>query len=133
MTHSTFQQPLPEARTAEAAIPYRANGLPVEGGFHTYPEMAAAGLWTPSDLSLMAIEVQKEYVGKSAKILSEVMAKRMLARQKDHWALGFAIGDPGHRLRFGHVGSDEGFESRVEAYTELGQGIAINDQWRPRR
>jgi CubicO group peptidase (beta-lactamase class C family) len=126
MTHSTFQQPLPQSRRSEAATPYRANGKPVEGGFHTYPEMAAAGLWTtPSDLSLMAIEVQKEYAGESNKILSREMTREMLSPQKDHWGLGFAIGDSGGKLFFGHGGSDEGFESRLEAYTELGQGIAI--------
>ena len=126
MTHSTFQQPLPESRRAESATPYRGDGKPVDGGFHTYPEMAAAGLWTtPSDLSLMAIEVQKEHAGESNKILSKEMARQMLSPQKDHWGLGFAIGDPGPKLLFGHGGSDEGFESRLEAYTELGQGIAI--------
>lgn len=126
MTHSTFQQPLPQSLWPKAATPYRRDGSPVEGGFHVYPELAAAGLWTtPSDLARMAIEVQREYVGKSNKILSSSTARVLLSRQKDHWGLGFAIEDPGHKQRFGHGGSDEGFESRLEAYTELGQGIAI--------
>lgn len=82
MTHSTYEQPLPKNRAAEAATPYRANGDPVKGGWHTYPEMAPAGLWTtPSDLARVAMEVQSEYAGKSSKILSQDMARQMLTRQ----------------------------------------------------
>jgi CubicO group peptidase (beta-lactamase class C family) len=50
-THSTFDQPLPKNVSSLAATPYRGDGKPVKGGWHTYPEIAAAGLWTtPSDL-----------------------------------------------------------------------------------
>jgi hypothetical protein len=46
---------LPAALRAGAATPYNTDGTPVEGGFHTYPEMAAAGLWTtPTDLARLA-------------------------------------------------------------------------------
>lgn len=59
MTRSTYEQPLPKGRLGEAAIPYRSDGKPVEGGPHTYPEMAPAGLWTtPSDLARYALQVQ---------------------------------------------------------------------------
>ena len=59
MTHSTYQQPLPEEWRAKAATPYEADGKAVVGGAHTYPEMAAAGLWTtPTDLAKYAIEVR---------------------------------------------------------------------------
>src|SRR4029077_7798038 len=40
MTVSTYEQPLPEARVADAAAGYRQNGSPVEGKRHVYPEMA---------------------------------------------------------------------------------------------
>jgi CubicO group peptidase (beta-lactamase class C family) len=50
MTRSTYEQPLPQNRMAEAAMAYRRDGEPVPGGPHVYPEMAPAGLWTtPSD------------------------------------------------------------------------------------
>ena len=52
MTLSTYEQPLPASRAQSAATGYRSNGTPIAGRFHTYPEMAAAGLWTtPSDLA----------------------------------------------------------------------------------
>jgi CubicO group peptidase (beta-lactamase class C family) len=66
MTHSTYEQPLPVALQAHAAAPYTAKGEPVEGGAHTYPEMAAAGLWTtPSDLSRYIIENQRSLKGEA--------------------------------------------------------------------
>jgi CubicO group peptidase (beta-lactamase class C family) len=52
MRQSTFENPLPQRLTAVAALGYRGNGDAVPGGYHTYPEMAAAGLWTTaSDLA----------------------------------------------------------------------------------
>ncbi len=51
MSHSTYEQPLPKAFQTFAATPYSSDGEVIEGGAHTYPEMAAAGLWTtPTDL-----------------------------------------------------------------------------------
>lgn len=44
MVTATFEQPLPEARQPEAAIGYYEPGKPVPGGWHVYPEVAAAGL-----------------------------------------------------------------------------------------
>jgi CubicO group peptidase (beta-lactamase class C family) len=126
MTRSTYEQPLPKNRLSEIATPYRANGDPVQGGPHTYPEMAPAGLWTtPTDLAKMAIEVQKEYAGQSSKILNQSMAKQMLSRQTGTWGLGFGLSNPDHALLFGHGGANEGYRCDLEAYTDSGQGFAI--------
>ena len=126
MTHSTFEQPLPPNLRASAATPYLANGGPVKGGPHTYPEMAPAGLWTtPSDLAQLAIEVQSEYAGTSARILSREMMRQMLTRQKGDSGLGFGLGSEGPNLRFGHSGANEGFRCLLQAYAESGQGLVI--------
>lgn len=126
MTHSTYEQPLPKNRAAEAATPYRANGEPVQGGPHTYPEMAPAGLWTtPSDLARMAMEVQAEYAGKSSKILDQAMARQMLTHQIGTWGLGFGLENTGGKPHFGHGGANEGYRCDLEAYTDSGQGVAI--------
>src|SRR5262245_10533451 len=59
MAASTFEQPPPDACRALTAQGYYADGTPVEGRWHVYPEMAAAGLWTtPSDLARFAIGLQ---------------------------------------------------------------------------
>jgi CubicO group peptidase (beta-lactamase class C family) len=55
MTRSTYAQPLPEDRWAEAARAHRADGSEVAGEWHSYPEQAAAGLWTtPTELLLLS-------------------------------------------------------------------------------
>ena len=127
MTHSTFEEPLPKSLWDSAAMPYREDGKPVKGGWHTYPEITPAALWsTPSDIARMAIEVQNEYAGKSSKILSSPMMHEMLSHQKDNWGLGFELEAPGHKLRFSHGGSNEGFRCTLQAYTEAPrQGIVI--------
>jgi CubicO group peptidase (beta-lactamase class C family) len=124
MTHSTYEQPLPKNLWSLAAAPYDDNGEPLKGGWHTYPEMAPAALWTtPSDLAHMAIEIQNEYAGKSNKILSEQMVREMLTRQKDDWGLGVAL-PSGHKARFAHGGQNAGYRCDLEAYTE-GPGLAV--------
>jgi hypothetical protein len=53
------------------------------------------------------------------------MARQMLTDQKDHDGLGVFLEGSGHALRFGHGGRDEGFDARLIAYAETGQGAAI--------
>ncbi|WP_353068310.1 serine hydrolase domain-containing protein [Tunturibacter empetritectus] len=126
MSHSTYEQPLPPSLLSSAAHGYGPNGEPLPGGFHIYPEMAAAGLWaTPSDLARAAIEVQQEYAGNSHKVLSQALAEEMLTRQKDNWGLGFEVEKPGATPRFDHFGVNTGFISVLEAYRDRGQGIVI--------
>jgi CubicO group peptidase (beta-lactamase class C family) len=126
MAHSTYEQPLPQTLAAGAATPYRDSGEPVNGGWHTYPEMAPAGLWTtPSDLARFAIEVQKEHAGKSSTILSQEMMRQMLSVQKDDFGLGFGLVHSGEALRFSHGGANEGFRCSLDAYARTGQGLVI--------
>ena len=57
LTHSTYEQPLPKRWVAQAATGHPWKENPVNGKFHTYPEMAAAGLWTTaSDLATISVE-----------------------------------------------------------------------------
>jgi CubicO group peptidase (beta-lactamase class C family) len=57
MVHSTYEQPLPERYWPLAATGHPHNARPLEGRWHTYPEMAAAGLWTTAcDLARFALE-----------------------------------------------------------------------------
>jgi CubicO group peptidase (beta-lactamase class C family) len=124
MSVSTYEQPLPETRWANAATGYRANGDPVEEKWHVYPEMAAAGLWTtPSDLARFAIQIQQAYAGQSNAVLSTQMAREMLTPHANNWGLGPAIQDDG--ARFSHGGANEGFRCQLTAFNEGGRGAAI--------
>src|SRR5215467_16283013 len=92
MTRSTYEQPLPVDQRPGAATPYNADGAPVEGGFHIYPELAAAGLWTtPTDLARYAIEIQRSLRGDANHVLSAAMTKQMLTVVQRHYGLGPAI------------------------------------------
>jgi hypothetical protein len=125
MTGSTYEQPLPPALAAKTATGYRTDRSEVEGRWHVYPEMAAAGLWTtPSDLARYAIGVQQALTGKS-KVLSADMTRQMLTVQKGSYGLGPGIAGSGPTLRFSHGGRDDGFDALLVAYAETGDGVVI--------
>lgn len=128
MGSSTYEQPLPPGRR-DNAVGYLADGRPVPGGFHTYPEMAAAGLWsTPTDLVRWALALQAAYDGRSAKLMSQASAKAMLTPGLGSWGLGIqvdGVGGPADALRFLHAGDDEGFNDYLTGYMTGGRAIAV--------
>ncbi|MEM5774871.1 MAG: serine hydrolase domain-containing protein, partial [Anaerolineaceae bacterium] len=126
MVHSTYQQPLPAERHAEASTAHSTDGKPVPGKWHIYPEQAAAGLWTtPEDLCRYVIAVQKSLQGQPGAILSPEVAKEMLRVQFGSWGLGPQIKGQGQSLSFSHGGSNEGFRCEMMGYAHTGQGIAV--------
>jgi CubicO group peptidase (beta-lactamase class C family) len=126
MKESAYSQPLRPDWRGYAATGYRPDGNPVRGKYHTYPELAAAGLWTtPSDLDRFAIGLQQALAGQSNPVISENMAKQMLTRQIDDDGLGVFLDGSGHDLRFSHGGANEGFQCMLMAYARAGQGAAV--------
>jgi CubicO group peptidase (beta-lactamase class C family) len=125
MTRSTYQQPLPNARLSEVAMPYRQNGEPVAGGPHVYPEMAPAGLWTtPSDLARYAIDIQQTLAGASSRVIDAAMARRMLTPTLNRQGLGPRVGGATKRVFFAHGGANEGYRCNLVAYTD-GDGLVV--------
>jgi len=126
MTHSSFAQPLDPASLAHAAWPHDEAGTPVTAGPHTYPELAAAGLWsTPGDLLRYAVAVRDSSRGKAGALLDLSLAVEMLTPGKGDYGLGFEVhGVPADR-DFSHGGSNEGYENFLVAYTRSGDGVAI--------
>lgn len=126
MKNSTYEQPLPAGKIANAAVGHRSSGEILKGKRHTYPEMAAAGLWTtPSDLAKFAIEIQQSKAGKSNKVLSQAMTDQMLTKQSGDYGLGIGLGGEGAKASFAHGGSNEGFKCNLFAYGETGQGAVV--------
>ena len=125
MTHSSFLQPLPKNDAQTTATPYRATGAPVPGGPHTYPELAAAGLWTtPTDLAHFALGVLDAWAGRNTSVLSQATTLQMLAPGLGDYGLGLIVrGAPPHR-RFLHGGVNDGFVSLMIAF-ENGDGAVI--------
>jgi CubicO group peptidase (beta-lactamase class C family) len=126
MTHSTYEQPLPEAMQGHAATPYDGKGEAVKGGAHTYPEMAAAGLWTtPTDVAKYAIENEQSLVGKANHVLSKEMTEQMMTPGIGNWGLGVQIGGAEGDRYFSHGGSNAGFEGQFVAYEKHGDGAVV--------
>ena len=126
MTHSTYQQPLPAALLPTAATPYDGQDKLIPGGAHTYPEMAAAGLWTtPSDLGRFIIENQQSLQGKANHVLTQAMTKEMMTPGKGSWGLGIGIGGSPSNPYFQHDGDDAGFEAAFFGYENSGEGAAV--------
>ncbi len=126
MDHSTYEQPLPERDRQSAATGYDADGKPIPGHYHTYPEMAAAGLWTTaSDLARFGIEIQKSREGHSNRVLTQASVNTMLTREKDDDGLGFFLEGKGQAERFGHNGADEGFQAFLLCTMEGGKGVVV--------
>jgi CubicO group peptidase (beta-lactamase class C family) len=126
MENSTYQQPLPESLFAQASMGNHSDGSRIEGNWHTYPEMAAAGLWTtPEDLAKYMIEVQQSYQGRSNKILSRNMTIQMLTKQAENQGLGPGLGGEGDSLTFSHGGANEGFRCMLFGFASTGKGFVI--------
>lgn len=126
MTESSYQQPLPADRAASAATGHRSNGQPVAGSYHTYPEMAAAGMWTTAtDLARYIVAVQQSLAGTWNPVLSSEMTQEMLVPGLNDWGLGPSMEGQGEHLRFGHGGANAGFRGMLVGYVEGGRGAVV--------
>ncbi|MCP3063486.1 serine hydrolase [Myxococcus sp. K38C18041901] len=126
MKDSFFEQPLSPALAPRAATGTTPGGKSVEGGWRVHPELAPAGLWTtPSDLARAAIEMFKAYHGQSKRLVSQAMAKQMLAHDPVSGAIGVGFMRPVGKAWFGHGGGNEGYRANLTAFTESGNGVAI--------
>ena len=127
MSSSTYSQPLPEEMAHKAAKGYGGIfGQSVNGGWHVYPEMAPAGLWTTAaDLARFAIGIQTSVAGHSNPVISQSLTRQMLTVEQTNYGLGLGLRGNGRTLRFGHDGANAGFDAVVRAYAYLGKGAAV--------
>lgn len=115
MKHSSYHQPLPDSRRKQAATGHGADGKAIPGNYHTYPEMAAAGLWTtPSDLARVILEIQRP------KLLKSATVQTMLTEVRDRYGLGFGVSGE----MFSHGGSNEGFKCTLVGFRN-GNGAVV--------
>jgi CubicO group peptidase (beta-lactamase class C family) len=127
MRDSSFEQPLPPERHEQAATAHPWYRRLVEGDWHVYPEMAAAGLWTtPSDLAKAGVALQRILGGDTTGILSPETLKEMLTPQpNEEIGIGFFVSGEGEGRRFGHGGWNEGYISEATFYLEGGFGAVV--------
>ncbi|SDS70342.1 CubicO group peptidase, beta-lactamase class C family [Mucilaginibacter mallensis] len=127
MTSSTYTQPPVNVKPALLAAGYRPDGKEIPGKFHTYPEQAAAGLWTnPTDLAKYIIETQLAYHGKSSKVLNQQMTQLRLTPYIDNEAaLGTFVINRDSTKYFSHSGANEGFRCAYYGSFEDGNGVVV--------
>ena len=133
MHRSTYRQPLPEARWPEAARGHRGDGSEVEGEWHTYPEQAAAGLWTtPSDLAALSDHLMEILRGDADEgVVARATLETMLTPHRgdeegfEPYGLGFGVEGEGRSLSFGHGGSNEGFRAQWLVFPALGDAVVV--------
>jgi CubicO group peptidase (beta-lactamase class C family) len=125
MTDSTYEQPLPPTLAGQAATGHRGDGKPIPGRYHTYPEIAAAGLWTtPTDLAKFAMEVQRALSGKPS-VIPGATARAMTTNVMDNYGLGLSLSGTGEGARFGHGGSNKGFKCQMTGFISGGRGAVV--------
>ncbi|PIF45390.1 CubicO group peptidase (beta-lactamase class C family) [Chryseobacterium sp. 52] len=127
MKKSTFIQPLPEAQSQWAATAYRADGTKVQGKYHTYPEMAPAGLWTTAeDYAKFVIDIQNTLSNKSHIVISQKMAEEFTTPFIDPFmGLGIFLENKNGQVYFSHGGDNDGFSNKFVGNKTSGDGIVI--------
>jgi len=126
MTSSSYEQPLPQARWAEAASGHDGEGTVVKGKWPIQPEMAAGGLWTtPTDLAKWELAITSAWKGEQNKLFSKRIATEMLTVQKAPYGLGVEVEGTGPSLEFSHGGSNFGFRAQVVMFPAVGKGAVI--------
>ncbi|HUP27235.1 MAG TPA: serine hydrolase, partial [Chloroflexia bacterium] len=101
------------------------------GKWRVYPEMAAAGLWTtPSDLALLALDLQNALSGHDGTLLTQETARLMVtpvadAGERGKVGLGVFIEGEGPGARFGHPGDNEGYTAAWSSLLEGDKGAVI--------
>lgn len=130
MTSSAFLQPLSGPLSARAVSAHDYAGNVAPGGWNTYPELAAAGLWTtPSDLARVVLEVQQAAMGRGT-ILSSATVNHLLATQAieddgSKMGLGFQVKPFGSDVKFSHTGDNFGFKTYLIGYRDGGKGAVV--------
>ncbi len=129
MTSSTFAQPLPASFVQDHAIAKAHNRGPVavEGGWHIYPEQAAAGLWTtPSDYIRFALAIMAAADGQTEAGLAPQVVEALLTPVSEDYALGFGLPkDDEGRVRLQHGGSNEGYKCLFVAFPDRGAALVV--------
>ena len=126
MDDSTFGY-LETNTSSNVAYAHPANRIPMEGGWKSYPESAAAGLWTtPTDLAKWLIEIQAGLTtGNGSKILSKDLLIDMVTPQVAVHGLGPVVNGAEDQLELSFKGRTDGFTCGFVSFPYLKQGAVV--------
>ncbi|MCG9714771.1 beta-lactamase family protein [Shewanella insulae] len=126
MKQSSFELALPNELQDQIAKGYDSQQTMIEGGYHLYPEKAAAGLWsTPTDLAKFMIALGKAYRGEDETLLSQQSARTMLTRVPGAGGTGIGIDGEADAFRFRHSGGNAGYTCYAVSFANSGRGFVV--------
>lgn len=124
MNKSTFEY-LPRD-FVNVASAHPSNAIPMEGKWKTYPESAAAGLWTtPIDLAKYLIAIQNGLTSEDGSILNKHLLEIMVTPQVAVHGLGPVVNGSGEELEVSHKGRTDGFTCGFVSFPYLKQGAVV--------
>jgi CubicO group peptidase (beta-lactamase class C family) len=120
-------------KSSNACTGYSWAGVKLPSGTHTYPELAAAGLWTTStDLAKFIIAIQKSNQNTTGNYLLKSTADKFLKprfknSETEQMAYGVFLENKGQANAnyFFHTGSNDGFSTLAYGHLTKGYGIII--------
>jgi CubicO group peptidase (beta-lactamase class C family) len=127
MSRSSFATALSADLEREAMHGHLADGSEIPGGYHLFPEHAAAGLWsTPTDLANLLILIGRAWRGESQLFLAPQTVREMLTPQNGApYGLGAAIGKADGVLVVMKRGQNAGFQSYLILLPAEGKGMVV--------
>jgi CubicO group peptidase (beta-lactamase class C family) len=125
MTRTTFENPLPEALRANAAVGHE-EGLTIPGKWVCVPQLAAGGIWTTApDYARLMIACRDAWLGRPGAILGVELARQMMTPQGGSFGLGWEVMGAGAARRFSHGGSNDGYQCEAACLLEPGRGAVV--------
>jgi CubicO group peptidase (beta-lactamase class C family) len=134
MADSGYEQPAPSVFAKRAARGHPLNGIEIEGSYHVYPEMAAAGLWTAAaELALLGAEIMRALRGDASKLgLAPETVSSMLRPQlpnqeigQQFVGLGWFCAGKEQSFRFFHDGWNPGYVATMLMLPAIGKGAVV--------
>ena len=127
MARTTFEQPLPAAFRALAAVGHGPDGKVIGSRYTFTPQLAAGGIYTSAtDYARFLLEVRNARLGKPSILMGQALAEAMLQRQEPgKFGLGWEVFGDGPSMRFGHGGSNEGYQSTSSLSLDEGCGAVV--------
>ena len=123
MVDSDFSQPLPAAKVDHAAKGFTQSGEVIKGGWHNYPEQAAAGLWSNSaDMARFLVEIYKGFQGDST-LFSQDDIQSLLNDEIDGSMYGFIVDRSGDGISITHYGGNAGYRAGMTIDLTTGNGL----------
>lgn len=126
MASSTFEPKTPGSSAQGIASAHNGDGSPVPGGWHVYPEQAAAGLWTtPSEYTDFVFALMHPSSDRADTGLSESVSTEVLTPVSAAYGLGVGVEDVDGRRRYRHGGSNRGYRCFFMAFPDTGEVFVL--------